>query len=358
MKSMPLSAGLCLFLAACGAEKEAARSSVSGFSSEFSLENPVLSLVGEATPADGCSSEAPSFETLTSDNSYFKPHNAYVALWFSQTIELPEAVIWERLNQVPLEDAHLVKRGKLGVQAAVLRIEGRIFVLFRGTKDVADFYNNAFIAPVEGAPAGLPGKVHQGFRRNFTNLWPEVYDSAIAMGAKELGVWTMGHSLGGALSQFAAYNFLQRNIDVKGVMGSGVPLPGNSEYQRKYNAVLGSKTFFMAFENDITPNVPPQAEVADAFAAALDKPLREPLRNLVRRFDYRQVGRWFRLTRNGEFAPIPSLGAYQREYFTKMREANAKIGLPRILFGKSSYVMDHTVEYYRCAMREYVSRLE
>jgi pimeloyl-ACP methyl ester carboxylesterase len=358
MKILHFGTCFSLFLFACGANAEMDSFSVSTFPLENSAEKPPVSLIGEPTRVDGCSLAAPSLETLATDNSGFRPQNAYAALWFSQTIELPEAVIWERLNQVPLEDARLLKRAKMGIQAGVFRVDGRVLVVFRGTKDVIDYYNNALIAPVSGEPAGLPGKVHMGFRKSFLALWNQVYDAAIELGAEELGVWVMGHSLGGALSQFAAYNFLQRSIDVKGVLGSGVPLPGDSEYQGKYNAVLGNKTFLVAFENDITPNVPPQPEVADAFAAVLDEPLRVPLANLAQRFDYRQAGKWFRLTRSGELLPIPSLVDFQREYYAKMLQNSLNVGLPRLLFTNPIYVKDHAVEYYRCAMREYVSRLQ
>jgi hypothetical protein len=330
-----------LFLVSCGTRPQAQSGSFGARSADD----------------EKCSSTAPSLSVFSGVSPEFQPHAAYAALWLSQIIELPEGGFWKRLGELYPEDVRVVTRGGLGHQAVLFRVDGRIFVVFGGTKDVVDYFDDALIAPSSGEPMGLPGKVHKGFLANFKAIWDDVYAAAIDMGAKNLGVWVMGHSLGGVLSQFAAYAFLQQNIDVKGVWGSGVPLPGNSEYQKQYNAALGRKTFVVVFENDLTPNVPPSPEAADAFADVVERPLRELARTLARRLDYQQVGNWLFLSSQGEVLPISHLANYQVAFYNKMRADNAKLTLPRLLLFNRIYSQSHETERYRCAMLEHVSRM-
>jgi hypothetical protein len=228
--------------------------------------------------------------TLSKQGNDFVPENAYWAMWLSKTIQLDEALIWEKLLAVPLEDSHLIRRARLGLQAGVFRISGQVYVVFRGTQDKADYIRNALFDSVSGKSIGVPGRVHRGFRDGFADLWSEVSQAATSMGAAENGVWVMGHSLGGVLSVFAAYNFVEAKVPVYGVFGFGSPLPGDKVFQKAYNARLERKTFQVGFESDITPHVPPIPEAANSFAKTVHLGLRTIVRNVAQRLNYAQVG--------------------------------------------------------------------
>jgi pimeloyl-ACP methyl ester carboxylesterase len=296
-------------------------------------------------------------ENLSLESAELSPNHLYGFMWFSETVELSEVKIKERLQTLAVDEAVLIKRPRLGVQAGVFRMGEKVFVVFRGTRDAADYFDNAFVFPTPAQEAGLPGKVHTGFRKNFLAIWEDVRSAALRLGAERHGAWVMGHSLGGALAQFAAFNFVQQGVAVHGVFGSGVPLPGDSEYQRLYNEVLGEKTTVVGYENDITPNVPPMAEAASAFAAAAAAPLKGVVLNLAQNMDYKQVGRWFHMSKEGTISHVEDLGAHQNNYYLKMRRDNATVGLPGVLLKDMRYVKDHYATVYLCAMREVVSRV-
>ncbi len=323
--------------------------------SSATVNSTTHSFIGDLPNENRCPTADLSFE-MNTRTSGFDPNNAYWAMWLSRTIQMDESSILDRMLTIPTEESHLITRGILGLQAGVFRIDGKVFVTFRGTQDIADYIQNAFIDTVPGESAGLPGRVHQGFRDNFLALWQEVYDTAISMGAAETGVWLMGHSLGGVLSTFSAYNFVERNIAVHGVYEFGSPLPGNELFQKAYNARLGDRTFIIGYESDITPHVPPLPDAAESFSNVVRPELKALAKILTHNLNYRQVGSWYTLKRDGLLQKVENLADFQNRYYNKMRADNEKNSLPTLLFTNRRYTHDHETEYYHCGMRGFVTR--
>lgn len=349
---------IALVLSACGVPPPAQTAGFVSKSLQISAKK-VRANFGTAlpdVPTDTCDLGTPSLDALFRESTEFSAEKSYAALWFSRVVELPEQELLARVRELPLQRIYLVRRGKAGVQAGIFRIEGRVVVAFVGTHDARDMFDNALIAPGPGSSAGLPGLVHSGFRDNFKNIWEEVLGAAKRMGAEQDGVWVMGHSLGGVLSQFAAYNFVKQGIPVHNVLISAPPLPGNSVYQKAYNSVLGSKTISIGFGNDITPNLPPMPDATDAFSLAVEGPLQKIARALVPIMDYQQVGSWYYLTRGGYLEFVANLGEHQKAFYTQMRSDNIHLGLPLVLAKSKQYVGDHGTDNYRCGLREFIAR--
>lgn len=339
MKAAPFVVGIPLLLGACG------------FDHGSEDENSTIASEPQGERASFCSAKQPIPFALRQNDSQYHRENAYWAIWFSQTIESTEEVMRERLRELPIEESMFVRRSPSGIQAGIFRIGGTIIVTSRGTADMQDMLANIMVETAPGTDYGLPGKVHSGFADNFKDLWPEISTAATRLGAARLGVWVFGHSLGGAISTFAAYNFARRGITVHGVYTSGTPLGGDRDFQTGYEALLPQKTFMVGYESDITPNVPPVPEAADNFEQAVAPDFRAMVHDLVPRLGYRPVGRQFLMKQNGELAEITDTATRQKRYYDTMRSENPGRFLPYLLKGSPKYIAHHDTENYRCALR-------
>jgi hypothetical protein len=339
MKPAMLFAGIPMFLGACG------------YGNGSRHEDSTLAAEVQNVRSSSCSPIAPIPFRLNQQDSSYHRENAYWATWFSQTIESPEELMQQRLKDLPIEETAFVRRAPSGIQAGIFRIGNAVVVVSRGTADMDDMLANVLVETKDGDRYGLPGKVHGGFADNFLDLWPEISAAATRLGAGRLGVWVFGHSLGGAISTFAAYSFAKRGITVHGVYTSGTPLGGNGAFQAGYEALLPRKTYMVGYESDITPNVPPVPEAAQSFEQAVDPDFRPMVRDLVPQLGYRPVGRQFLLKQGGELVELTDMAAHQKRYYDTLRVENPGKFLPYLLKGSAKYIAHHDTEHYRCALR-------
>jgi Lipase (class 3) len=69
-------------------------------------------------------------------------------------------------------------------------------------------------------------------------------------------LYITGHSLGGALAMLFAYRWSNPTIPIAGIYTFGQPRVGDAKFRRRYDVLLGARTFRVVNEEDIVPRVP------------------------------------------------------------------------------------------------------
>jgi thioesterase domain-containing protein len=98
-----------------------------------------------------------------------------------------------------------------------------------------------------------------------------------------------GHSLGGVMALFAALSLELRGRPVALLYTVGQPRPGNQAFAQFVRDLLGRRYVRLEGLRDITPQVPPTAHNADAFARLISERaprLRAGLAAALRRLGY------------------------------------------------------------------------
>ena len=139
-------------------------------------------------------------------------------------------------------------------QAILVRHEKYYTAVFRGTDELADWWDN--INAVSGT--GPFGAVHQGFQGAMLDVWPamraELRGFRKKHGAHPL--WLTGHSLGGAMATLAAAQLIRADEPFYGVYTFGQPRCGDREFARVFNIEAKSRFFRFQNNNDIVTRVP------------------------------------------------------------------------------------------------------
>lgn len=116
-------------------------------------------------------------------------------------------------------------------------------VAFRGTlpEDIANVVLDLSLRPAR--LTGYPGcgdcEVHTGFYEAYTALAPALLAAVDAAGTASTAIHITGHSLGGALSQLAAYELAMAGYNVRSLVSFGSPRVGNAAFAAAV-AALGS----------------------------------------------------------------------------------------------------------------------
>ena len=147
------------------------------------------------------------------------------------------------------------------VHVNVAHVNGHILVGFRGSESILNFLEDAEIwrQPLLWSADDLVAEVHHGFLACFESVHQEVLH-AVRNLVQEFPadeVYIYGHSLGGALDIFCAFEFYRQKLPVTGVYTFGCPRVGNDHFARLYNAALGDRTFRVVNQNDIVPRLAP-----------------------------------------------------------------------------------------------------
>ncbi|MEY3902173.1 MAG: hypothetical protein RL189_1479, partial [Pseudomonadota bacterium] len=121
---------------------------------------------------------------------------------------------WERLPEKPIRVTDF-SVGKLGLHATLLEFSDRVLLLYRGTEDALDYVLNGTFFTTEGAKHNLPGWVHEGFLINFYLSWAKVKPALTQAAARGKKIIFAAHSLGGVLSQYAAWILENDGIGVE-----------------------------------------------------------------------------------------------------------------------------------------------
>ena len=141
-----------------------------------------------------------------------------------------------------------------------------VVLSFRGTE--IDNFWGAFrdwmrFLELEPVTDGRDGKVHKGFLKDITEVWPYVQPvlEFLLRGTKRT-LWITGHSLGAALATLGAVRAVRdAGFNVQGVYNYGAPRVGDAAHAQKYaDRGLAAKTFRFVYDVDIAPaKLPPGA---------------------------------------------------------------------------------------------------
>lgn len=145
--------------------------------------------------------------------------------------------------------------------AYVMADDEKIIVVFRGSDEIKDWFNNIDVDLV-GGPMG--GKVHEGFARMLHFVWREVQleirqlKLAASQQNRSLPLLLTGHSLGAALATLATAYLREKDQPVQGLYSFGSPRVGDRTFARHFNGDFGDKTFRIVNQNDMITRLPPR----------------------------------------------------------------------------------------------------
>lgn len=133
------------------------------------------------------------------------------------------------------------------------RNKGEAYIVFRGTKLLADWLSNFNIAPARSSVGYL---VHDGFNTAFNSMKPQLDD--LVKAAKKQGAKTfhcVGHSLGGALATLCA-NWLQSSVSTY-LYTYGSPRVGLFDFSEYLTNQMTTKRIYRVFhKTDVVPKIP------------------------------------------------------------------------------------------------------
>mmetsp|Transcript_59328 Transcript_59328/g.167113 ORF Transcript_59328/g.167113 Transcript_59328/m.167113 type:complete len:355 (+) Transcript_59328:127-1191(+) len=158
-------------------------------------------------------------------------------------------------------------------------------VAFRGSRNMENWLSNLDARLAASELGARHGRVHRGFQAAYLALRPGVLamveDSLLTLGvhagARVLALVT-GHSLGGALATFAAYDLSSLGRYSARCATWGSPRVGDADFAASYAArVPLSARFVNKF--DVTPGIPfnPADEQDDDSGAVLPRPVKSLL---------------------------------------------------------------------------------
>jgi triacylglycerol lipase len=144
---------------------------------------------------------------------------------------------------------------KAGTHAYLLEIDDLAVACFRGTQVnrliemLTDLKTDLSFVAVESA--GLPGKVHTGFRAALDLIWDEIAPALIDAAGRGKSVLLSGHSLGGALALLGAV----RLAKPARVVTFACPRIGSEEFAE---AAKGIDIDRYVIAGDLVPRLPPR----------------------------------------------------------------------------------------------------
>lgn len=146
-------------------------------------------------------------------------------------------------------------------QGFMVKADGAIVVVFRGTEDIRDWITDAsiFMSPFKGE-----ARVHSGFARSLDAVWGTITETLRGWSGGGRTIWLTGHSLGGALAVLASARLrFPRDpsgmmVPVTGVYTFGQPRVGNAAFAADCNTAYGNRIFRVVNDRDIVARLPPR----------------------------------------------------------------------------------------------------
>ena len=146
-------------------------------------------------------------------------------------------------------------------------------VVFRGTKNAMNVLEDiAFF------PRALPGcadcRVHSGFDGDWRSLSAELYDALTALNCQNSTLALSGHSLGSAISVFAAYDLTAPDApwNVSRVYTYGQPRVGNEAFAKAFSTRIRARAapyYRVVDYRDAVPHLPTQDMFAEGWSHAM-----------------------------------------------------------------------------------------
>ncbi len=159
------------------------------------------------------------------------------------------------------------------INAAIL-IEYPTFnvLAFRGTlssrncASLQDWINDLNVAPT--IVRGYDGAVHTGIYKAYLTLKTDIFEALEKQKDKSKPIIVTGHSKGGPMTSYAAFDLIQAGHKLIHVATIASPRPGDSAFAKSYTDLLTSKGLKqIRYENDldIIPLLPPEPGRLDEY---------------------------------------------------------------------------------------------
>lgn len=327
--------------------------SACGFAVASESPDQIRQFVKQGPPP--CDVPAPSFDFMKEDGLPFSISNMTSAAWFARQVQLTSGLrqqAWEQLPIKPLKVTDF-QADRWGLHATILEFESQVLVLYRGTEDVLDYVlNGTFYTTKKGQELGLPGWVHEGFLINFRLTWDRIFSALKEASAKEKSIVFAAHSLGGVLSQYAAWLAENHGMKVIRIYAFQSPNPGDLIFKNAFEERFSSRHSNTIFGEDVTPHIPPVVESVDAFARAAIRPLGALMGNWLKTARYGALGERFAINIDGVRVRVPSDAVAQSEmdYWNSYKEKSGGLAFPRGLTSDSPFIADHDIDRVLCAL--------
>ncbi|MFZ9520911.1 MAG: lipase family protein [Silvanigrellaceae bacterium] len=312
---------------------------------------PVGVLVKDREPA--CQFN-PTFEFTEPQSVAWSNDNMASAAWFARAVQLVDelrAPAWEKLPERPLRVRDFVLK-KFGLHGTLLEFSDRALMLYRGTEDALDYVLNGTFFTTSGEKFGLPGWVHNGFLVNFLMTWPDVHEELKSIAAKGKSIVFASHSLGGVLSQYAAWLLENEGIRVGRIYAFQSPNPGDLDFKNAFEKRFAGRASNTIYGEDVTPHIPPILESTDAFGSSVPKPLSQVVVGLLNRARYGTLTERFAISGSGAPVAVPNADVNDSEirFWSSYLSKSGGKPFPLGLGPDSPFVADHDIDKVLCSL--------
>ena len=148
-----------------------------------------------------------------------------------------------------------IENKDVDTQSFIAGKDNHIVVCFRGTASRTDWITDANLFKTDSRDG--KGRVHRGFKKALDGVWDQIAENLSSID-RDKKIYFIGHSLGAALAQLAAYRQATLDVDrIAGVYVYGSPRIGNKDYKEAYDILLSEKTFMHINNTDLVTRVPP-----------------------------------------------------------------------------------------------------
>lgn len=300
-----------------------------------------------AEPPCAVKADPAAFDDLTLGTSQ---EELITAAWFARAVQLNNAErekSWNSL-QVRPEKVSDIYAGPFGLHATVLEFEDNIVVAYRGTQDPLDYVLNALIYTTPGWIHNLPGWVHKGFLTNFGLSWRRMRSLLRESSESGKNIVFASHSLGGAMSQYAAWRLEQEGIRVGKIFAFQTPTAGDVKFKKAFDERFSGRAFNTLYGDDITPFIPPSRSSVGPFAKASLRALSGTLATVARLANYATLEGRLEISADGELKRGQE--SAEDDFWNTYKQKSGGKAFPQGLGATSGFVKDHNIDLVLCSL--------
>lgn len=205
------------------------------------------------TPAPSCNFQ-PHTTRYHPANAYFLGKASQIAYWRkSKEDPTPDGDrILEELQRWDGGFTDIRVFNHNSAQGFVARHQEFLIIAFRGTDEIQDWLDNLNLPPLRMAL----GSVHRGFYLSLMDIWPDMLQAIAEFQDQAQSLWITGHSLGGAMANMAALDFIEKDRPFYGVYTFGQPRCCHRDLALVFNVEAKSRYFRFQNQNDIVTRIP------------------------------------------------------------------------------------------------------
>ncbi|MEY3900739.1 MAG: hypothetical protein RL189_45 [Pseudomonadota bacterium] len=301
-------------------------------------------------PAEPPCSVNPNPEVFSNLSLGTSQEELVTAAWFARAVQLNDsqrAKSWNALKERPQRISDLYA-GPFGLHATVLEFEDNVVVAYRGTQDPLDYVLNALIYTTPGWIHNLPGWVHKGFLTNFGLSWRRMRSLLRELSGSGKNIVFASHSLGGAMSQYAAWRLEQEGIRVGKIFAFQTPTAGDVKFKRAFDERFSGRAFNTLYGDDITPFIPPSRSSVGPFAKASVRALSGTLAAVARLANYATLEGRLEISADGELKPGQE--SSEDDFWNTYKLKSGGKAFPLGLGATSGFVKDHNIDLVLCSL--------